>query len=50
MENVKQIFNICTQIMQVKVNLFGYQISLLECTVYLFVVFVLVRIIRALVK
>ncbi len=46
MENIKIIFDFCTQIMRIKIDLFGYSISLFSVIVFVFVGGIIITLLR----
>ena len=43
---IRMIFNACTSILRESINLFGYDISLMQVIMYGFVLFLLFKIVR----
>lgn len=50
MQSVKTIINFCTSILNISINLFGYDISLMMCLVFFSVLFLIVYFIFGLFK
>lgn len=46
MQDVKNIFYICTYILRFQINLFGYSVSIMQVIVFVFIAAILFRILR----
>lgn len=46
MEDIKTIFEFCTQIMRIKIDLFGYSVTLFSVIVFVFVGGIIITFLR----
>ena len=46
MENIQIIFDFCTQIMRININLYGYSVSLFSVIVFVFLAAMIIKLLR----